>query len=118
MVNKLNFTLSFWPDISDLLVNSYNFSMDNSIMSQSKRIGIITDKNPLVIKNNRPLSLLTVDYKIIAKTLANRLKKAIGSIIDGDQSGFIKGRYIGSNIRLIMDFIEYILMLNRSQLLC
>ena len=30
-----------------------------------------------------------------------------GSIIDCDQSDFIKGRYIGSNIRLIMDVIEY-----------
>ena len=57
MVNKLNFTFSFWPDISDLWVNSYTFSMDNSIMSQSQRNGIITllpkkDKNPLVIKND------------------------------------------------------------------
>ena len=31
----------------------------------------------------------------------------IGGIIDCDQSGFIKGRFTGSNISLIMDVIEY-----------
>ena len=106
------FYIVFWPDISDLLISSYNFSMENGIMSQSQRNGIITllpkkDKDPLRIQNHRPISLLTVDYKIIAKTLANRLKKYLSSIINSDQSGFIKGRNIGNNVRLIMDVIDY-----------
>ena len=55
----------------------------------------------------RPISLLTVDYKILAKVLANRLKKCLPNLIHPDQSGFLKGRNIGSNIRLIIDIIEY-----------
>ena len=51
--------------------------------------------------------MLTVDYKIIAKTMANRLKNCIDSVIHPDQSGFLKGRNIGNNVRLLLDVIEY-----------
>ena len=112
MVSQLNFILSFWPDISDLLFNSYKCSIDNGFLSMSQRNGIITslpkkDKDCLYIKNYRPISLLTVDYKIFAKMLANRLKKCIHKLIHPDQSGFLKDRNIGSNIRLILDIIDY-----------
>jgi mannosylglycoprotein endo-beta-mannosidase len=102
----------FWPDICDMLISSYNYSMENGILSPSQRNGIITlipkkEKDPLEIKNYRPISLLTVDYKLFAKTLANKLKLYMGNLIDNDQSGFLKGRSIGNNIRLILDIIEH-----------
>ena len=108
----VEFYITFWTDISDMLLDSINFSMKNGIMSNSQRNGIITllpkkDKDSYYLRNYRPISLLTVDYKIFAKTLANRLKNYLGELIHSDQSGFLKGRNIGSNIRLIMDVIEY-----------
>ena len=39
--------------------------------------------------------------------LANRLKKCIHKLIHPDQSGFLKGRNVGSNIRFILDIIDY-----------
>ena len=108
----VEFYVAFWPDISDLLLDSFNFSLRNGSMSASQRNGIITllpkkDKDPLFIKNYRPITLLTTDYKILAKCLANRLKRCLHDLIHPDQSGFLKGRYIGDNIRLILDIIEY-----------
>ena len=38
----VEFYTVFWPDISDLLFNSYKFSIDNEILSMSQRNGIIT----------------------------------------------------------------------------
>ena len=63
-----------------MLLNSYSFSLQNGFMSLSQRNGVITlipkkDKDLLYLKNFRPITLLTVDYKILAKMLANRLKK-------------------------------------------
>ena len=55
----------------------------------------------------RPISLLNTDYKILTHVLANRLKGVIHKIILQDQNGFIKGRNIRYNIRLIQDVIEY-----------
>ena len=59
------------------------------------------------MKKYRPISLLSVDYKLIAKTMANRLKLHLDDLIHSDQSGFLKGRNIGDNVRLILDIIDY-----------
>ena len=52
------------------------------------------------------ISLLNVDYKITTKVIANRIKPLLQSIINQSQTGFMKGRYIGENIRLICEILE------------
>ncbi|RVW43483.1 hypothetical protein CK203_095333 [Vitis vinifera] len=42
----------------------------------------------------RPINLLGGLYKLLAKVLANRIKKVIGKVISPDQNAFIKGRQI------------------------
>ena len=58
------------------------------------------------LNNWRPLTLLNTDYKIVTKAIANRIKKYLPNIINSSQTGFIKGRYTGENIRLIQQTIE------------
>ena len=64
-------------------------------------------KDKRFIENLRPISLLPVPYKIIAKAMALRLNEVISNLVHTDQKGFLKGRYIGENIRLIIDLIEH-----------
>ena len=47
-----------------------------------------------------------VDYKMATKVIANRVNSAISTIIHNSQTGFIKGRYIGENIRLLFEIID------------
>ena len=42
----------------------------------------------------RPISLLGGLYKLLAKVLANRLKKVIGKVISADQNAFVMERQI------------------------
>lgn len=46
----------------------------------------------------RPLGLLNVDVKILAKVLAQRLEVVLPEIISEEQTGFITGRYSFFNI--------------------
>ena len=106
------FYIVFFHDIADLLIASLNFSFEQGILSRSQRNGLVTllpkkDRDPSFVKNYRPISLLTTDYKLIAKTMANRLKGVLDELIHEDQNGFMKGRNIGCNIRTIIDLIEY-----------
>ena len=39
--------------------------------------------------------------------IAERLKCVLPGIINEDQTGFISGRFIGENIRLLYDVIDY-----------
>ena len=61
----------------------------------------------MCLDNYRPITLLNVDAKIIAYSLAQRIKKVLPKIIHGDQNGYIKNRYIGYNIRQIQDIIDF-----------
>ncbi len=53
----------------------------------------------------RPLSLLNVDVKILAKALARRLETVLPGIISEEQTGFIKGRYSFFNIHTLFNLI-------------
>ena len=80
-------------------------------MSITQRRGVLCllpkKNDPLLLKNWRPISLFNQDYKLIAKLIAKRIKLCLDAIIDIDQTGFIKGRYIGQNIRNTIDIIHY-----------
>jgi len=91
------------------LIDSLNYSAFVGELSVSQRQGIISlipKKNPLLLKNWRPITLLNVDYKLATKCIARRLEKVFPHLIERDQTGYIKGRYIGENIHAISDIIE------------
>ena len=71
-------------------------------------IKLIPKKNHITnyVKNWRQITLLNCDYKIASKAIANRLKAVLPSIINNDQTGFLKGRSISENIRLIVGYSQ------------
>ena len=56
-------------------------------------------------------TLLNVDFKIASKAIVKRIELTLPNLIHSDQTGFVKGRYIGENIRLISDIMEFIVFL-------
>jgi hypothetical protein len=59
------------------------------------------------IKNWRPISLLNVLYKVIAKAINNRLKKAAPFLISCSQKGFVDKRYIQECLINICETVNY-----------
>ena len=105
------FTKEFYQTFFDLigkdLLNSYHGSL-----SISQKRGTITlipksDINLTDLKNWHPIFLLNVDYKLLSKVLAKRMEQLLPKLIHADKTGFISGRYIGQNIRLLSDKMEF-----------
>ena len=102
----------FWKKIGHFLVRSLNEAFYINKLSDTQTQGLITcipkgDKPKQYIKNWRPVTLLNTVYKIGSGVIANRIKPLLPLLIKSDQNGFIKGRYIGENIRLIYDILHY-----------
>ena len=64
------------------------------------------DKDKRLISNWRPISLLNVDYKIISKIFASRLKKVLPNLISSQQTAYVAQRCINESGRLISDLLS------------
>ena len=56
----------------------------------------------------RPISLLTVDYKIISKAMSLRLKKILPNLIHHNQKCPVEGQSIHDGCHLIRNIIDYV----------
>lgn len=102
----------FWPENSKEMTDSFNYAFQSGTLSITQRRGAISlipkkNKDKTSLENLRPISLLNVDYKILTKTIAKRIEKVLPNIINVDQTGYVKGRYIGENICLIQDVLHF-----------
>ena len=104
------FLKKFWTDIGILILRSLNYGYRSGSLSVTQKQGIITcppkpNKSRENLKNWRPISLLNVIYKMASAVISIRLKLFLHNLIHEDQKGFIAGRLIGENIRLIYDVL-------------
>ena len=102
----------FWKNLSILLVRSINYGFQKGEMSITQRRGVITcipkeNKPKRFIKNWRPITLLNTTYKIASACIAERIKGILPKIIGEEQKGFLTGRYIGENLRMIYDVLAF-----------
>ena len=119
---SVEFYKFFWPDIKHIVHNSFKYSFEQEILSIEQRRGILNiipkkGKDLRYLKNWRPISLLNTDYKILTKLLAHRLQIVIPNIVSSNQTGYIKNRYAGENIRTIADIMRYTSLQNVPSIL-
>ena len=110
------FSKEFYETFFDLLnqnlLDSYNEAFQKGSLSVSQRRGVISlipkhDCDLSELTGWRPITLLNVDYKILAKCIAKRTEPFLPKLIHSDQTGFMKDRFIGQNVRLLNDLMEY-----------
>lgn len=112
----------FWNKLHNFLFEMYQEIILEEQMNSSATEGLLTlidkpDKDPIVIPNWRPLTLLTVDYKILAKIIANRVSPTLSYLIHPQQTGFIKNRHISDNLMDLLCAAEYCYMNDLSYLI-
>lgn len=108
------FPNEFYKKFSDLispyLLRMYTQAKEDGTLPPSLNEAIITvlpkkGKDPMEVSNYRPISLLTSDQKILAKTLSLRLNSLIGKLVHPDQTGFIPNRHSFFNLRRLFNII-------------
>ncbi|XP_064410547.1 LINE-1 reverse transcriptase homolog isoform X1 [Latimeria chalumnae] len=103
----IEFYKTYMEHITPLLLEVYQEIQEKGRLPDSMNRAMITlipkdGKDPLECGSYRPISLLNVDYKILAKILAMRLGKIIPILIHPDQTGFVTGRYSADNLRRLL----------------
>ncbi|GJW84440.1 RNA-directed DNA polymerase, eukaryota, reverse transcriptase zinc-binding domain protein [Tanacetum coccineum] len=92
------FVKKYWGTIQKDLYDFVNLFFASCVMPNGANSSFFTlipkVNNPTLITDFRPISLIGIHYKIIAKILANRLSKVIDKIVSKEQSAFIAGRQI------------------------
>lgn len=101
-----SFTLQYYRSFADVLspklLVTFNALYDPQIRSDrmlTAHIAMILKegKDPSLVVNYRPISLLNVDIKLYANILANRLLPLLPNLISLDHVGFVPGREATDN---------------------
>ena len=112
------FYLACWEFIGNDLTMILNSALSSGNLTLSQKHGIITlIKKPvdetkpgwqdahLQPGNKRPISLLNCDYKILSKSLCNRLKLVMPSLVSPFQTCGVPGRAIHENVAIMRDIV-------------
>lgn len=105
------FYITFWDQLGPFLLDMIQSSIERGELSRDVNTALISlllkkDKDPCDCSSYRPLSLLNSDLKIFAKLLAQRLEAFMPSLINHDQTGFIKTRMASDNVRRLLHIVE------------
>uniref|UniRef100_A0A803PV88 Reverse transcriptase domain-containing protein n=1 Tax=Cannabis sativa TaxID=3483 RepID=A0A803PV88_CANSA len=95
-------------DLTAVILNVLNNPVDLSAINETLIVLVPKKSNASTLKDFRPISLCTTLYKIVAKTLSNRLKLVLGSIISPAQSAFLSERIIFDNIFIAQELVHAI----------
>lgn len=96
------FSATTAPFLTEVLNEAYSKgNLPPSMCEASISLLLKKDKDPLICGSYRPISLLNVDVKILAKVIAGRLQQVLPALISTDQTGFILGRQSFFKTRLI-----------------
>lgn len=107
-------TAQFYKTYMDLLATQllavYQDALETGILPETMREAIIItllkpDKDPTLVESYRPLSLINMDVKILAKLLATRL---LPRVVLPDQSGFIPDHSTTHNLCTILGLMHYL----------
>lgn len=106
----VEFYRKFWPLIGHHLYSAIRFFFDNSFIPSSWGKTFVTlipkIEKPKLVSDFKPISLCNVNFKIISKILANRLRLVLPLLIGREQAGFVSDRCSFDNIIAVQEIVH------------
>ncbi|CAM2105718.1 unnamed protein product [Caretta caretta] len=106
----VEFYCVFWDVLGPDLVTVWAESLQSGVLPLSCRravLALLPKKGDLRdLRNWRPVSLLSTDYKIVAKAISLRLGSVLADVIHPDQTYTVPDRSIFDNLFLVRDLLE------------
>ncbi|CAM2114048.1 unnamed protein product [Caretta caretta] len=106
----VEFYRAFWDILGPDLVTVWAESLQSGVLPLSCRravLALLPKKGDLRdLRNWRPVSLLSTDYKIVAKAISLRLGSVMADVVLPDQTYTVPGRSIFDNLFLVRDLLE------------
>ena len=95
-----SFSIKLLPYLCKVYTEAFKVKALPPTMTQATiSVLLKKDKDPPKCEFYRSVSLLCCDYKILTRILADRLERVLDKIIHQDQTGFMRGRQLYSNLR-------------------
>ncbi|KAL0355119.1 UNVERIFIED_CONTAM: hypothetical protein Sradi_3958800 [Sesamum radiatum] len=95
-------------DVLSFVLNLLNNRVIDSSINKIQIVLIPKGKNSENLGQFRPISLCNVLYKIVSKTIANKLKPILDHIISQNQFAFVPGRLITDNILISYEINHFL----------
>ena len=106
------FFQKFWSTIGGVVTKTIldflNLGITPTKFNETHIVLVPKTESPKRVTEYRPINLCNVIYKLASKTLANKLKKILPSIISDTQSAFVNGRLITDNVLVAFEAMHQI----------
>ncbi|KAE9616153.1 putative RNA-directed DNA polymerase [Lupinus albus] len=93
-------------DITHMVCEFHSYGKITKGVNSSFFCLILKKSSPQHMGDYRPISLIGCIYTILAKLLANRLRKVLDKVISHNQFAFLKGRHILDGVIILNEIIH------------
>ena len=108
----VNHLRTFWHELKHITCDALNCSFGGQLSTTLKKAVIKLlrkgTKDPTLVGNYRPISLLSIYYKLASCCITQRIKPAVNKIIGRQQKAYIKTNNIGSIILNLLNMISHL----------
>ncbi|PKI41682.1 hypothetical protein CRG98_037935 [Punica granatum] len=98
-----------WPSLFEFIRQIMEGATSISRVNETLLILIPKIKRSETIHHFRPINLCNVSYKLVTKTIANRLQGYISELVSSNQVSFVPGHQIHDNIVVALELVHTML---------